>query len=274
MVDAVGSGGRRGAGSDSACGSGRRPTSVPRARRRSTRVVPARRVVSLPDDASFDLGASLGVPFLTAHRCLTVTEERAAPPRPGHSRRSHRARRRWCRRGWQRGHPARPMVGRHGHHHGEQPGEGAARRGGRRRPRHRLHAAGRASEIRKIAPDGVHTVVEVSPAQNAAIDAAVLAPTRLGGDLREQRRRRVSASRSRTLMVRNARWQFVLMYTAPAHAMAEAVEGRHGRAAGPRHPRRTPRRPSAAPLLADEAAAAHAAVERGVVGKVLIDVAD
>ena len=37
-------------------------------------LVPARRVVPLPDDASFDLGASLGVPFLTADRCLTATE--------------------------------------------------------------------------------------------------------------------------------------------------------------------------------------------------------
>src|SRR5476649_2255785 len=38
-------------------------------------VLPARHVVLLPDVASFDLGASLGVPFLTAHRCLTVTED-------------------------------------------------------------------------------------------------------------------------------------------------------------------------------------------------------
>jgi NADPH2:quinone reductase len=38
-------------------------------------VVPARRVVTLPDSASYDVGASLGVPFITAHRCLTVTEE-------------------------------------------------------------------------------------------------------------------------------------------------------------------------------------------------------
>ena len=37
-------------------------------------LVPARRAVLLPDSASDDLGASLGIPFLTAHRCLTVTE--------------------------------------------------------------------------------------------------------------------------------------------------------------------------------------------------------
>ena len=35
-------------------------------------VVPARHAVPLPDQASFDLGASLGIPALTAHRCLTV----------------------------------------------------------------------------------------------------------------------------------------------------------------------------------------------------------
>ena len=78
----------------------------------------------------------------------------------------------------------------------------------------------------------------------------------------------------RPLMMVNARWQFVLMYTAPAQAMAEAVKGvtdalldraiQVGRHAGlPLHH---------FPL--EEAAAAHAAVERGVVGKVLIDVAD
>src|SRR6478752_5359818 len=34
-------------------------------------VVPASHVVRLPPEASFDLGAALGIPFMTAHRCLT-----------------------------------------------------------------------------------------------------------------------------------------------------------------------------------------------------------
>ena len=38
-------------------------------------VVPAARVVRLPDDTSFDVGASLGVPAMTAHRALTVSED-------------------------------------------------------------------------------------------------------------------------------------------------------------------------------------------------------
>src|SRR5215472_9938151 len=33
-------------------------------------VVPGRQAVALPDGASFELGASLGVPAMTAHRCL------------------------------------------------------------------------------------------------------------------------------------------------------------------------------------------------------------
>ena len=45
--------------------------------------MPARHVVLLPDVASFDLGASLGVPFLTAHRCLTATEDGPTRLGPG-----------------------------------------------------------------------------------------------------------------------------------------------------------------------------------------------
>lgn len=44
--------------------------------------IPGRQAVALPDSASFDLGASLGIPALTAHRCLTAHEaipDRLAP---------------------------------------------------------------------------------------------------------------------------------------------------------------------------------------------------
>ena len=40
-------------------------------------------MVLLPDSASFDLGSSLGVPFLTAYRCLTITEDGAVRLGPG-----------------------------------------------------------------------------------------------------------------------------------------------------------------------------------------------
>jgi NADPH2:quinone reductase len=37
-------------------------------------VLPERQAVRLPDGVSFDAGASLGIPALTAHRCLTLSE--------------------------------------------------------------------------------------------------------------------------------------------------------------------------------------------------------
>src|SRR5437899_9164587 len=37
--------------------------------------LPASHAVPLPEGASFDLGASLGIPAITAHRCLTVGSE-------------------------------------------------------------------------------------------------------------------------------------------------------------------------------------------------------
>jgi NADPH:quinone reductase len=46
--------------------------------------LPSRQAVPLPDGASFDLGASLGIPALTAHRCLTVAA--GGPYRPGRAR--------------------------------------------------------------------------------------------------------------------------------------------------------------------------------------------
>lgn len=37
--------------------------------------MPIEHVVALPDGVSFDVGASLGVPAMTAHRALTVSEQ-------------------------------------------------------------------------------------------------------------------------------------------------------------------------------------------------------
>ena len=45
--------------------------------------LPVDRVVRLPDGASFELGASLGVPALTAHRALTVAEDGPGRLSPG-----------------------------------------------------------------------------------------------------------------------------------------------------------------------------------------------
>lgn len=236
-------------------------------------VVPLRRVVALPDGASFDLGASLGVPFITAHRCLTVTED--GPRRLGPGTLDGRV----------------VLVA---------GGAGAVGNAAIQLARWSdatvlttvsspekavLAAAAGAdhvvdyqrqdvvAEVRKVSPRGVDTIIEVSPAVNAAIDAQVIARNGSvamyandGGD--------EVVLPVRPSMATNARWQFVLLYTAPAAAKGRAVDDivaamvdgaiGVGESAGlPLHHY---------PL--DRAADAHAAVQAGAVGKVLIDVAD
>jgi NADPH2:quinone reductase len=128
-----------------------------------------------------------------------------------------------------------------------------------------------AAAISRAAPDGVDIVVEVAPGVNADLDRAVVAvgatvaiyATDDTGDL---------TLPVLPLMSKNVGYQFVLVYTVPAEAKAHAVEDvaaavaagaiRVGAEAGlPLH-----RFPLA------ETGAAHAAVEAGAVGKVLVDV--
>jgi NADPH:quinone reductase len=234
-------------------------------------LVPGRHVVTLPDSASFDLGASLGVPFITAHRCLTVAE--TGPDRLGPGALSGRTilvaggagavgnaaiqLARWS--------DARVLTTVSS----ADKAQLAAAAGADHVINYRETDV--AAEVRRIAPRGVDSVVEVSPAVNAAIDAEVLAPN---GSVAIYANNGGSEFTLpiRAAMTTNARWQFVLLYTAPAAAKARAIEDveaavldgviRVGREAG-------------LPLLhfpLERAADAHAAVEAGVVGKVLIDV--
>ncbi|MEP6666960.1 MAG: NADPH:quinone reductase, partial [Nocardioidaceae bacterium] len=127
------------------------------------------------------------------------------------------------------------------------------------------------AEVRTIAPDGVNTIVEVSPAMNAALDSEVLA---LHGSVAVYANNGGSEMELalRPSMVHNARWRFVLVYNAPASWRARALEdvsaavlggaAKAGDEAGlPLHH-----------YTLEQAADAHAAVENGTVGKVLIDV--
>ena len=102
-------------------------------------VLPEERVFPLPDAASFDLGASLGVPAVTAHRALTTSEDGPRRLGAGHARAHDRAGagRGGC--GRQRRHPARGLGRRHRDHDREQCRQGSARPGRRRPSRGRLH---------------------------------------------------------------------------------------------------------------------------------------
>ncbi|MFC0507662.1 NADPH:quinone reductase [Micromonospora costi] len=231
-------------------------------------VVPVRQAVRL-GDASFDLGACLGIPFLTAHRCLTAGEYMPDNLRAG-ALSDHTV-----------------LV---------QGGAGAVGNAAIQLARWadacviatvssaekaQLAAAAGASfiinyreqdvveEIRKIAPDGVHTIVEVAPSANAATDVEVLRNGAAVCVYADDGGGEVTLP-VRKLMMPNARWQFVLVYTEPKAAKAQAVRDvaaaaaqggiRVGEEAGlPLHHY---------PLSAT--AAAHQAVEGSAVGKVLV----
>jgi NADPH2:quinone reductase len=130
-----------------------------------------------------------------------------------------------------------------------------------------------AAEVHRISSRGVDTIVEVSPAVNAALDAEMLA--RLGSVAMYANNGGDQMKLSvRALMAPNARWQFVLVYTAPAEAKLSAIEDltaaagagavRVGEDAGlPLHH-----------FSLDQTADAHAAVQNSIIGKVLIDVSE
>ena len=227
-------------------------------------------LATLPDGADHDLGASLGIPFITAHRCLTVSEEGPLRLGPG------------------------PLQGRTVLVSG---GAGAVGNAAIQLARWsdatiittvssaekaQLAAAAGAdhvidyrrqdvvTEVRKVVPGGVDVVVEVDPQANAAIDARLLAPNGTVATYADDGGGAEVAIPVRASMVPNVRWQFVLVYTEPAAAKARAVDDLGaalldraigvGRAHGlPLHH-----------FTLDQAAEAHAAVERGAVGKVLI----
>jgi NADPH2:quinone reductase len=234
-------------------------------------VLPQNHVLDLPDDVSFDVGASLGIPALTAHRTLTVFE--GGPDRllPG----ALKGRTVLVAGGAGAvGHAAIQLARWAGARvlttvSGPEKGALATRAGAQHVIDYRTQDA--AAAVRELAPGGVDLAVEVAPGPNAGLDAAVLAQ---GGTVA------VYATNGgeelilpiRAHMVTNTRYQFVFVYTVPAQAKEHAVEDISAAltagvlGVGEEH---------GLPLhryALHGVAAAHSAVESGVTGKVLIDV--
>ena len=232
--------------------------------------LPARQAVPLPEGASFDLGASIGVPALTAHRCLTLREDGPAALGP-----DALAGRTVLVAGGAGavGHAAIELAVWSGATviatvSGPEKATLATAAGAQHVVNYREAGADRA--IREVAPDGVDLIVEVAPATNAALDAAVVGPNGTVASYASEPDD--LAIDIRQAMTVNTSYRFVLVYTMPAaakeraiHAVEDAVaEGalRVGEEAGlPLH---------RFPL--ERTADAHAAVEANAVGKVLIDV--
>jgi NADPH2:quinone reductase len=234
-------------------------------------VVPARQTVLLGAAPSFELGAALGVPFVTAHRCLTVAE--SLPDRIGP--------------GTLNGHTILVQGGAGAVGNAAiqlarwadatviatvstpEKAQFAAAAGADHVINYRQEDV--VTEVRKITPKGVDSIVEVSAAVNAGVDAQVIGLHGAVAMYADDGGAEVTVP-VRLQMNANARWQFVLIYTEPARAKDFGVEDvnagvldgaiRVGPDAGlPLH---------VFPL--EQTAQAHRAVQDGTVGKVLIDV--
>jgi NADPH2:quinone reductase len=235
-------------------------------------VVPARQTVLMGPEPSFELGASLGIPFLTAHRCLTLAE--SLPDRLGPGTLDGRTV--LVQGGAGAVGNAAIQLARWSDAtvittvSGPDKAQLAAKAGAD----HVINYVSQdvVAEVKKIAPHGVEAIVEVNAPVNAAIDAQVLAMHGAVAMYADDDGAEVTIPAMRSQMTLNARWQFVLVYTEPRRAKEIAVEDvnaavldgavRVGDDAGlPLH---------VFPLA--ETAAAHQAVQDGVVGKVLIDV--
>jgi len=235
--------------------------------------VPASRVFPLPAGASFDLGASVGIPAVTAHRALTVAEGGPARLHPG----ALDGRLVLVAGGAGAVGNAAIQLARWAGANviatvsGDAKAALAAAAGAHHVVNYR--DADAVGQIRTIVPDGVDVVVEVAPAANSELDLEVLRPAGTVSIYASEPGRPFAIEVPRA-MRQNVRYQFVLLYTmgwelitAAAQDTNRAIEGgayRVGEEAGlPLHH---------FPLAAT--GAAHDAVENGAVGKVLVTVAD
>lgn len=220
-------------------------------------LVPAAQAVPLPDAADFDLGACLGIPALTAQIGLF----RAGPIE----------RRNVLVAGGAGavGHAAIELGRRAGAHvvatvSNEEKAALARAAGAEAVVDYR--APGAADRLRAAAPDGFHHVLEVALRENLELDLQVAAPGATIVTYADDGRGD-PAIPARAAMAAGLRFDFFLIYTVPAASLAAAVLGvSEALAAGALTPLPITRFPLA------EIAAAHDLVERGHLGKVLVEV--
>jgi NADPH:quinone reductase len=234
-------------------------------------VVSAERVFPLPDAADFELGASIRIPAATAERALTVAEDGPTRLEPGALAgrvvlvaggagavgNAAIQLARWA------GATVVATVS------SESKATLAASAGAQHVFDYR--DLGTADRIRGVASDGVDMIVEVAAGANAELDQAILRPRGTISIYANDGGTPFNLDIGRNMGL-NSRYQFVLLYTvgweriaAAASAINRAVQDgafRVGEQAGlPLHR-----------FALEDTAAAHAAVESGAVGKVLVTV--
>jgi NADPH2:quinone reductase len=222
-------------------------------------VLSAERAVPLAESASFDLGASLGVPALTAAHCLLVdggVQDKTVLVSGGAGAVGHAA----IELAFFLG-AARVIATVSG----EEKAELARTAGAD--PVINYRDADAAEQIREAAPDGVERVVEVALDANIELDLAVIAPNGVIVSYAADQDS-IAALPVRQLMAPNVTLRFMLLYTVDAEELAAAIKTTVGAVeAGalttlPLH---------RFPLY--QIADAHDAVREGAIGKVLVDIA-
>jgi NADPH2:quinone reductase len=235
-------------------------------------LLPESAVVRLPDDASFEVGASLGIPALTAHRALTAREEGPEELAPGTL-----AERVVLVAGGAGavGHAAIQLAVWAGATvvatmSGPTKAALAAAAGAHHVIDYRTEQV--ASRVRQFAAGGVDVVVEVNAVANLALDLEVLAmggtvSMYAGGGADEP------GIPIRAAMGKNARLQFLMTYTTTPAQKAAAVRSVSAALAAGALGVGTDNGLPIIRFALEQTADAHRAVEDNAVGKVLIDVA-
>jgi NADPH:quinone reductase len=220
-------------------------------------VVPAAHAIPLPDHASFELGASLGVPALTASYCLSSDSPLAGQTvliSGGAGAVGHAAIE--LARFEEAAHVVATVSG-------AEKAELARQAGAQTVVNYRDHDV--IDQIRAAVPDGIDRFVEVALDQNIELDVAVAAPHALITAYAATESS-VAQVPVRQLMAPNLTLRFMLLYTVPARQLRDAIE-------------RTMEAVAAGALTTlpihrftlEQVAEAHDMVEQGAVGKVVID---
>ena len=233
-------------------------------------VLPARQAVALPDSASFDLGASLGIPALTAHRCLTAHDAVSDQLAPGvltginvlvtggAGAVGHAAIQlaKWA------GATVLTTVS------GPEKGQLAKAAGADLVIDYRSEDV--VAAVRGACPGGVDVIVEVAPNANAAVGVQVVAPGATIALYAQEGPDELHVP-LRPHMTAGTRLQGVLVYTMSREAKDASVAAVAAAVADGAMPVGAEHGLPLHRFSLDQAAAAHDAVQAGVTGKVLID---
>lgn len=233
-------------------------------------VLPARHVAPLADDAGFDVGASLGIPAITAHRCLTVVD--GGPRRLGPGA-LHGLTVLVAGGAGAVGHAAIQLARWAGATvvttvSGPEKALLARAAGAQHVLNYREQDV--VAEVRSVAPEGVDIVVEVAPGRNAGIHAGVVADNATVAVYANDGGQPFEVP-VRAHMTTNTRYQFVLVYTMPDEAKHDAVAAVSAAVADGAMPVGEDAGLPLHRFPLDGTAQAQAAVENAVTGKVLVD---